>query len=177
MSPVSRFFRSRDKPKAELPISYSCMSTFSPFAPRSLPASQLLWTVRLPRSVRASRASQVPRPSILTRRPQSPRRAQWCRPAIFTIGGRLHPMLVDWPLSLCCNEAESVRFHCGSQVRLARLRVGDCSHSSRLRGYVDERVISAVSSFQLTRCTRLRLAHQQSQWTSDKLAISLSQLY
>ena len=70
-------------------------------------------------------------------------------------------LLVKWPLSLRYNEAESVRFRCGSQVCLARLRVGDYSHSTRSRGYVDERVISTVSSFQLTRWARLRLAHQQ----------------
>ena len=68
--------------------------------------------------------------------------------------------LVKWPLSVLCNEAESVRVRCGSRVCLARLRDGDYSHSTRLRGYVDERVISTVSSFQLTRWTRLCLAHQ-----------------
>jgi len=36
----------------------------------------------------------------------------------------------------------------------------DCSNSTRLRGYIDERVISTVSSFQLTRSARLRLAHR-----------------
>src|SRR5262245_43815868 len=44
-----------------------------------------------------------------------------------------------------------VRLRCSSRVRLARLRDGDYSHSTRLRGYVDERVTSTVSSFQLTR--------------------------
>src|SRR5438105_10910761 len=53
-----------------------------------------------------------------------------------------------------------VRLRCGSQVCLARLRDGDYSHSTRLRGYVDERAISTVSSFQLTRSARLILAHR-----------------
>src|SRR3989442_7445033 len=53
-----------------------------------------------------------------------------------------------------------VRFRCGSWVRLARLRDADCSNSTRLLGYIDERAISRVSSFQLTRSARLGLAHR-----------------
>jgi hypothetical protein len=53
-----------------------------------------------------------------------------------------------------------VRLRCGSRVCLTRLRDGDYSHSTRLLGYVDERVISTVSSFQLTRRARLGLAHR-----------------
>src|SRR5262249_29792212 len=53
-----------------------------------------------------------------------------------------------------------VRLRCGSRVCLARLRDADYSSSTRLRGYVDERVISAVNSFQFTRRARLVLAHR-----------------
>ena len=66
----------------------------------------------------------------------------------------------DWPLPIALTRLNRVRLRCGSRVCLARLRDGDYSHSTRLRGYVDERVISTVSSFQLTRWVRLRLAHQ-----------------
>src|SRR5438093_7063406 len=44
-----------------------------------------------------------------------------------------------------------VRFRCGSRVCLTRLRAVDYSNSTRLLGYLDERVIPRVSSFQLTR--------------------------
>src|SRR5438093_2484119 len=74
--------------------------TFSPFTPRSLPASPLLWAVRLPRNT-SSRVSQVPRlidshaPPPTT--PESPMAAftpllhhRWQASSAST----------DWPLSL-----------------------------------------------------------------------------
>src|SRR5204863_2682164 len=44
-----RLFRSGIFIQSALSSSYSCSFTFSPFAPRSLPVSSLLWAVRLPR--------------------------------------------------------------------------------------------------------------------------------
>jgi len=72
---VPEAVRSRDKPKAELSPSYRGIFPFSPFAPRSLPASPLLWAVRL----RRKKTRGYPRfldLSFLTRRPQPPRRAR-----------------------------------------------------------------------------------------------------
>src|SRR5262249_14133461 len=45
-------------------------------------------------------------------------------------------------------------------------------HSTRLRGYVDERVISTVNSFQFTRRARLVLAHQRGVrvWSAESYA-------
>ena len=89
--------------------------------------------------------------SIPTRRLQPPRKVRWL----------LHPLLdhrcqassasTDWPLSKGLTRLNRVRLSCGSRVCLARLRDVDYSGSSRLRGYVDERVISTVNSFQFTR--------------------------
>src|SRR5213596_329046 len=60
-------------------------------------------------------------------------------------------VLAGWPLSLYVTRPNRVRFRCGSQFRLARLRLADYSNSTRLLGYLGERVIPRVSSFQLTR--------------------------
>ena len=102
-----RFSRSGIFIQAALSSSYSCTFTFSPFAPRSLPASPLLWAVRLPRiSTRGS-----PRfldPSFLTRRPQPPRRVRLAAsPASSPLGGRLHPFGQTGHSHLNANEAES----------------------------------------------------------------------
>src|SRR5207247_10125123 len=98
-----------------------------------------------------SRASQVPRLIGLhaphPNTPESPMavhplpRHQWQASAV----------LADWPLSLYVTRPNRVRFRYGSQFRLARHRVADYSNSTRLLGYLGERVIPRVSSFQLTR--------------------------
>src|SRR5688572_21291326 len=82
------------------------MFPLSPFAPRSLLASSLLWAVRLPRQT-TSRVSQVPRliyphaPPPTT--PVSPM-AAFTR--CFTTDDRLHPL--RWTgHSQCSNEVES----------------------------------------------------------------------
>ena len=146
-----RFFRSGTFIQAVLSSSYSCTFTFSPFAPRSLPASPLLWAVRLPQKKTAGLpGSSTPLSSRAA--PNHPGESDGC----------IHPLLhhsmagfirFDRLATLICTltRPNRVRLRCGSRVRLARLRDGDCSHSTRLRGYVDERIISTVSSFQLTR--------------------------
>ena len=118
------------------------------------------------------RVSQVPDPSFLTRRPLTRRRVQWlrhpfARPLVagFIRFGRLATLI------FILTRPNRVRFRCGSRFCLARLRVADCSNSTRLRGYLDERIISRVSSSQLTRWTTLYLAPQSrnpkiSDWTS-----------
>src|ERR1051326_81293 len=89
--------------------------------------------------------------SFLTRRPQPPRRVRWlpspaASPSMagFIRFDRLATLI--W-----ITRPNWVRFRCGSHVCLARLRDADYSNSSRLLGYLDERVIPRVSSFQLTR--------------------------
>ena len=147
-----RMLRSRDRPKAELSTSYRDVFPFSPFAPRSLPASPLLWAVRLPQENKTCGDPRFLDSSILTRRPQPPRRVRGlhyplARPSIagFIRFDRLAT------LAFRLTRLNQVRLRCGSRVCLARLRDGDYSHSTRLLGYVDERTISTVSSFQLTR--------------------------
>src|SRR5678815_1336796 len=77
--------------------SYSCTLTFSPFAPRSLPVSPLLWAVRLPQ--KKLRVSQVPDPSFLTRRPLTPRRVRWLLRPLLHHRCQASSDLEDWPLS------------------------------------------------------------------------------
>jgi hypothetical protein len=77
----------------------------------------------------------------------------------FATGIRLHP-LRQTGHSHTLTRLNQVRLRYGSRVRLARLRVVDYSNSTRLRGYRVERVITWVSSFQLTRQARLGLAHR-----------------
>jgi hypothetical protein len=98
--------------------------------------------------------------SILTRRPQPPRRVRWLLSPVASppMAGFIPNERLATPTTL--TRLNRVRFRCSSQVCLARLRVGDYSLPTRLRGYVDERVISTVSSFQLTRLARLVLAHR-----------------
>ena len=82
--------------------------------------------------------------------PNHPGESDGCYTRYSTIDIRLHP-LRQTGHSQTLTRLNQVRLRCGSRVRLARLRVADYSNSTRLRGYVDERVISTVSSFQLTR--------------------------
>src|SRR5216117_1649585 len=77
--------------QAVLSSSYSCSSTFSPFAPRSLPASPLLWAVRLPRFKKTRGPPRFLGLSVFTRRPLTPRRARWLFTRFPAIGGRLQP--------------------------------------------------------------------------------------
>jgi hypothetical protein len=49
------------------------------------------------------------------------------------------------------SEFSSIRSKTICLPSAATLREADCSNSTRLRGYLDERVISRVSSFQLAR--------------------------
>jgi hypothetical protein len=53
----------------------------------------------------------------------------------FTTGGRLHPRLGDWPLSLCVTRPNRVRLRYGSRIRSARLRSADRS-APRWLGYL-----------------------------------------
>ena len=109
----------------------------------------------------------VPRPagsprfldsSFLTRCPQPPRRVRWLPTPVASpsISGFIRYDRLATLTTL--TRLNRVRLRYGSRVCLARLRVGDYSHSTRLRGYVDERVIPTVSSFQLTRRARFVLA-------------------
>src|SRR5262249_41835932 len=132
------------------PSSYRCTFTFSPFAPRSLLASLLLRAVRLPRprgiaGLPGSSTHLSPRAAS-----NYPGEPNGCFIRSSTTGVRLHP-LRQTGHSQSLTRLNRVRLRCGSRVRLARLRDGDCSHSTRLRGYVDERIISPVNSFQFTR--------------------------
>src|SRR5437867_9485547 len=102
------------------------------------------------RDLHASRVSQVPR--LIDFRappPTTPESPMAAIPAVSTIGGRLHP-LRQTGHSQSLTRLNRVRLRCGSRFCLARLRDADCSNSTRLLGYVDERAISTVSSFQLT---------------------------
>ena len=97
------------------------------------------------------RVSQVPRPicphAPPPTTPESPMAAlSVTRPSV---SGFIRSDGLATPNTL--TRLNRVRLRCGSQVCLARLRVADCSHSTRLRGYVDERIISTVNSFQFTR--------------------------
>ena len=89
--------------------------------------------------------------SFLTRRPQPPRRARWLHsPATSpSMSGFIRFDRLAAPIRI--TRPNQVCFRCGSRVCLARLRDADYSNSTRLLGYLDERVIPRVSSFQLTR--------------------------
>ena len=115
------------------------------------PSNTTLLTSADSREKKPSRVSQVPRlifphaPPPTT--PESPMAA--CT-RYLTIDIRLHPLRRTGH-SQSLTRLNRVRLRCGSRVCLARLRDADCSNSTRLRGYLDERVIPRVSSFQLTR--------------------------
>ena len=89
--------------------------------------------------------------SVLTRRLQPPRRVRWLLYPLLDHRYQASSATTDWPLPITLTRLNRVRLRCGSQVCLARLRVADCSKSTRLPGDVDEPVISTVNSFQFTR--------------------------
>ena len=138
----------------------SCTFTFSPFAPRSLPASPLLWAVRRPQNkisagLPGSSTDRSPRATS-----NHPGESDGCCSPVSSPSMAGFVLIRQTGHSQRVTRLNRVRFRCGSWVRLAMLRDVDCSNSTRLRGYIDERVISTVSSFQLTRSARLRLAHR-----------------
>ena len=118
--------------------------------------------------------SQVPRlifPHALS--PITPGGPMAAYTRFFTIGGGLHHSLAGWPLSSCVTRPNRVHLRYGSRVRSAGLRP-----FGLLRGppapLPAEREINRVTSFQVTRSARLRLAHQRAQrkesifpWTGD----------
>ena len=85
----------------------------------------------------------------------------------FTIGGGLHHSLAGWPLSSCVTRPNRVHLRYGSRVRSAGLRP-----FGLLRGppapLPAEREINRVTSFQVTRSARLRLAHQSRKARQEK---------
>src|SRR5512135_1468437 len=124
-----------------------------PFAPRSLPASPLLWACPIPgqgrsqgygfpQGVGVSLATPPGLPGSSTDLSsravhKHPGESHNCTCPCFVIGVRLHPKGEDWPLSaLPFHEAESVRFRYGSRVRLPRLRPRDYSLSTLVRLHV-----------------------------------------
>src|SRR5438093_2670997 len=161
-------FRSGIFIQSALPSSYSCTFTFSPFAPRSLPASSLLWAVRLPQKKPIRGSPRFLGSSIPTRRLQPPRRVRWLLYPLLDHRCQASSASTDWPLlNKRLTRLNRVRLRCGSRVCLTRLRDADYSDSTRLCGYVDERVILTVNSFQFTRRARLALAHRSHQGGAD----------
>src|SRR5262249_29792211 len=86
-------FRSGIFIQSALPSSYSCTFTFSPFAPRSLPASSLLRAVRLPQKEKqfaglpGSSAHLSPRAAS-----NHPEESDGCFTRCSTTDVRLHPL-------------------------------------------------------------------------------------
>lgn len=159
--------------QAEFPPSDSACLRPGPFAPRSLPASSLLWagptpdqaTLRLfipvgrwltpPR-----RVSQVPR--LICPRAPSPTTPEGPTSACtryFPIGSRLHHSLAGWPPSTGLTRPTRVRFRYGSRVRPSKASSAELLPPT-LAGLLVERVIHKVNSFQFTRSARLALALQ-----------------
>jgi hypothetical protein len=109
------------------------------------------------------RVSQVPRlicPRALS--PTTPGGPMASYARYFTIGGGLHHSLAGWPHSKCVTRPNRVHLRYGSRVRSAGLRHLGLLHGSPA-SLPAERAIGRVTSFQVTRSTRLGLAHQSSQ--------------
>src|SRR5437667_11418461 len=111
------------------------MFPLSPFAPRSLLASSLLWAVRLPQKKTAGLPGSL---THLSPRAASnhPEESDGCFTRCSTTDVRLHPLRQTGHSQKRLTRLNRVRLRCGSRVCLARLRVVDYSNSARLRGYV-----------------------------------------
>ena len=149
-SPGKPMFRSRDEPKRNSQHLTDACSRSAPWLHGHYPLPRY-YGLSDSRRKKTLRVSQVPRPicphAPPPTTPESPMAAlSVTRPSV---SGFIRSDGLATPNTL--TRLNRVRLRCGSQVCLARLRVADCSHSTRLRGYVDERIISTVNSFQFTR--------------------------
>jgi hypothetical protein len=144
-------FRSVGFPKRHsLPLTRTRLRS-GPFAPRSLPASSLLWACPTPVPARL-RVMSFPTPPegcpptgtglpgsstdlSLRAVPFHPGEPSRCSHPLLPGWCQASASLADWPLSLCVTRPNRVHLRYGSQVHLARLRQLDHS-SPRLLGYL-----------------------------------------
>jgi len=161
------------------PLTESCRKQ-DPFAPRSLPASPLLWAPptpgraarrlclpapRLRPSLPPNRVSQVPRlicPRALS--PTTPEGPMAAYVRCFTIGGGLHLIRQAGHPPLRVTRPKRVRLRYGSRVRSAGLRPGG-SLRRPPASLPAERTIRRATSFQIARSARLGLAHRKARRT------------
>ena len=118
--------------------------------------------------VKKPRASQVPSLSFLARCPQSPRRVRRLHSPVAS-SSMSGFIAIRWTgHSHWCNEAESGSLSLRLASSLHKASSTQIAPCQRLLGYFDERAISKVSSFQLTRSARLSLAHRISRIRAER---------